>query len=146
MVTWHVYIFMLLVQPCLVPLRHFYYILGVTQMSVLLFCMIKIIYFFVLLMVQYCVHLFKFINHWRKGKYTCSSSYGHPIISLPIQHSLGVGVLTTNLWLYIPKSHYNTCLSHSKCICTVTWYSVPMQCFIFWWIYWALAIVIKMSH
>ena len=74
---------MLLVQPCLVPLRHFYYILGVTQMLVLLFCMIKIIYFFVLFMVQYCVHLLKFINHWRKGNYTCSSTYGHPIISLP---------------------------------------------------------------
>ena len=28
-------------------------------------------------------HLLKFINHWRKGSYTCSSTYGHPIISLP---------------------------------------------------------------
>ena len=121
---------MLFVQPCLVPLRHFYYILGVTQMLVLLFCMIKIIYFFLLFMVQYCVHLLKFINHWRKGNYTCSSTYGHPIISLP-----------SNIPLELEFSQaICDCTYHShvtilvclmvKCICTVTSYSVPMQCFI----------------
>ena len=95
---------MLLVQPCLVPLRHFYYILGVTQMLVLFGA--------ALLYDKNNIFFHTFRNH---GPVLCSpfeiyQSLEKGLLYLfkylrasnnftPIQHSLGsgVGVLTSNL-------------------------------------------------